>query len=139
MVGQLHPSQTVIRNLAKHPQAPSDKLKILKPQLLPDATPRLIDISGGFSGILVEDPDSDIRFMFQSKEGIRLPDLDGRISKELERTKIDVNAVNRLIWDQALIWPIGHFSYGLWVKSKYDLSRLNLVLPPTQLSLIGYK
>ena len=91
------------------------------------------------SGILVEDPDSDIRFMFQSKEGIRLPDADGRIAKELEKKDLDIQKINELLWDQSIIWPITHFSFGLWVKEHIDTSILNTALPPVDFFWVGVK
>ncbi len=91
------------------------------------------------TGILIDDPDADIRFMFLSKEGIRLPDTDGRIHKELEKPKLDVQRINELIWEQAVIWPVTHFAHGLWAREELDLSMLNLVLPPTDFSWIGWK
>ena len=91
------------------------------------------------TGILIEDPFADIRFMFLSKEGIRLPDTDGRILKELANENFDPQKINELLWDQAVIWPIGHFSMGLWAKKHIDFSMLDTVLPPTDFQWIGLK
>jgi hypothetical protein len=89
------------------------------------------------TGILIDDPVDDARFMFKSKEGIRIPDETGEIIAELDRPKPDLQKVNQLIWEQALIWPIAQFSSGVWVKEGIDYSKIRIDLPPTQISWIG--
>ncbi|MBI4924461.1 MAG: hypothetical protein HY843_00940 [Bdellovibrio sp.] len=105
----------------------------------PDLKKRSFDISVRSTDILVDDPMADIRFMFLSKEGIRLPDTDGRILKELKKENFDPQVINELLWDQAVIWPIGHFAFGLWAKKHIDFSMLNTVLSPTDFQWIGLK
>lgn len=100
---------------------------------------RDIDILAMFTGVLLEDPVADIRFMFLSKEGIRLPDADGRIYTELKKENINPQKINEILWEQALIWPMGHFALGMWAKEDLDLSWLNPLLPPVELQWIGYK
>ncbi|MGK5084381.1 ABC transporter substrate-binding protein [Bdellovibrionota bacterium FG-1] len=91
-----------------------------------------------YTAILADDPDGDIRFMFLSGEGIRLPDVDGQIKKELSKEVLDPPRINKMIWDQAVIWPLTHFSLGMWVRDDLDLSLLNLVPPPTDFTWIGW-
>ncbi len=98
------------------------------------------DLSAEASGLLIEAPKDDIRFMFLSKEGIRLPDTDGRITAELKKSDFDAQVINALIWDQAAIWPLAHFSLGIWArKGLFDFSQINLALPPTDLQYIRWK
>jgi MarR-like DNA-binding transcriptional regulator SgrR of sgrS sRNA len=111
----------------------------LKSSYDPDSKSITADIFIKTTSILIEDPDADIRFMFQSKEGIRLPDTTGEIEKELREPKLNVQRINELLWEQAVIWPIGHYAKGIWAKSEIDFSMVNTLLPPTDLSLIGYK
>ncbi|MEI8027071.1 MAG: ABC transporter substrate-binding protein [Pseudomonadota bacterium] len=104
----------------------------------PDQDSYLVDVYPTITGILVEDPDADVRFMILSKEGIRLPDPSGRLALEAAKPKLDLAAVNQIIWDDAVVWPVAHFRSGLWArKGLFDMSLLNLSLPPTDLSLIG--
>ncbi len=100
-------------------------------------TARPQDLFTMVTGILIDDPVDDARFMFKSKEGIRIPDETGEIIAELDRPKPDLQKVNQLIWEQALIWPIAQFSSGVWVKEGIDYSKIRIDLPPTQISWIG--
>ena len=91
------------------------------------------------SGILLDSPHDDIRFMFLSKEGIYLPDEGGAIGKMVAGGKFDVQAVNQAIWDQKLLWPLSHRASGLFVSDRIDMSKINLSMPVTDLSWIGVK
>lgn len=130
-----------VDNLSAHGLSVEKKEVPFSQQMI-EANPHLkrfsADLSIRFTGILIEDPKDDILFMFRSKEGIMLPDADGRITRELKKENFDVQKINELLWDQAIIWPIMQFSYGLWVKPQYDFSIVNLVLPPTELQWIGF-
>ncbi|MFZ4714443.1 MAG: ABC transporter substrate-binding protein [Bacteriovoracaceae bacterium] len=78
----------------------------------------------------VDDPDDDIRFMFQSKEGIQIPDLDGSIEPLLLSECLDFQKINEKIWDQVLIIPISHYSNGFWANNRINVQKLNLNLVP---------
>jgi hypothetical protein len=95
------------------------------------------DIAIHATGVLVEDPALDIRFMILSKEGIRLPDTDGRLHNVLENPDFSPQEINEIIWDQAVVFPIGHFAAGVWAKKQFDFSMLNTVLPPIEFQWIG--
>lgn len=90
------------------------------------------------TSLLIDEPDEDIKFMFLSKQGIQLPDESGEISELLNNEKIDVQAVNQKLWEQAIIWPVRHYSTGIWLKksSKIDLSELNISLHPIDFQYI---
>lgn len=105
----------------------------------PDNLEFTLDVMIGSSGVLVDDPKSDIRFMFLSKEGIQLPDLDGSIKAMLSEPDFDIQKVNERLWEQAVVWPVTHFSMGVWAKDFVDVSHLNLLLPPIQFQWIGSK
>ena len=74
-----------------------------------------------------------------TKEGILLPDESGEILKELDKETLDIQKINELLWDQGLIWPVTHYSSGLWTRPDLDFSEINLVLPPTSFQWIGWK
>lgn len=94
-----------------------------------------VDFSAVVTGILVEDPFGDIRFMFRSKEGIRLPDTNGKILSSLD--KIEPQHVNQELFNQAVIWPLLHTSMGIWVGDRVDISELNTLIPPTDFAWIA--
>jgi hypothetical protein len=89
------------------------------------------------TNVLVEAPESDIRFMFESTEGIRLPDSTGEIRDELKKPQLDPQRINELIWEQAIVWPLTHFAFGVWTRPNVDLSQMNLALPPADFSWIS--
>ena len=97
------------------------------------------DIVSIVTGILIDNPDADIRFMFKSQEGIRLPDPSGKCAHFIGQHKIDVQKVNEVLWDDAIIWPVAHLSIGLWARKELDFSLINTVVPPTAIHLIGWK
>jgi hypothetical protein len=92
------------------------------------------------TGIRLEDPVHDIRFMVNSKEGIRLPDPTGKLREMTLTDDVDINAVNAQIWEDAIVWPITHFSAGLLVNDeRLDMSQVNVIHPPTYFGWIGRK
>jgi hypothetical protein len=94
------------------------------------------------TGIDVDNPIEDVKFMFLSKHGIKLPDSTGEIKAMLEKNqKIDLQLINQHLWEQAIIWPIRHYSQGFWVKksSGIDLSRLNLAMNPIDFQFLSWK
>lgn len=96
-----------------------------------------VDICSNVSGIYIDKPQDDVQFMFKSKEGVMIPDTDGRIMKELENKIVDLQKVNELIWDQAAVWPLTHYGIGFWAqKGRFDFSKLNLARSPTMFELI---
>lgn len=99
------------------------------------------DLSMNFTGILIDSPRFDIQFMFLSSEGIHLPDSDGSIYKEVRSEKFDLQKVNSLLWDQAIVWPVNHLALGLWVRkdSNLNLEGLNLALPPVDFRFVNKK
>lgn len=86
------------------------------------------DITPQGTNIHVDNPYDEIKFMFLSKEGIKLPDLTGEILDEIQhKSEFNVQKVNKLLWEQAVIWPLYHYSHGIWTAndSSIDLSILN--------------
>ncbi len=92
------------------------------------------------TGILVEEPKEDIKFMIASKEGIMIPDPTGNLHRLIENSHFSVQDINKALWDDSAVWPLQHYVLGIWTKkNKFDLSQINLSLPPTDFSWIGIK
>lgn len=83
------------------------------------------DIVHFLTEVTLDDPRSSVRFMFTSKEGARLPDPTGRISAELARGDFDLQTVNQLLYDDAIIWPFVHAGFGVWTGDSTDVSLAN--------------
>jgi len=100
----------------------------------------LFDIQFLGTAIFVASPVDDIRFMFLSKQSINLPDETGEIIKEVSKENLSIQKVNEFIWEQAIIWPIRHFSAGFWVnnKSKINISNLNTSIHPMDLQFLKW-
>lgn len=101
--------------------------------------PRKNDIAGLVTDIGLDDPGATIRFMVGSKEGIKLPDPTGRLAEAIKHDPIDIQKVNEILWDDALIWPVYPLATGIWARPELDFSLVNLIRPPTPLYLIGWK
>jgi hypothetical protein len=101
---------------------------------------KVFDIQYLGTGISISSPEEDIRFMFKSKHGIMLPDESGNILNMLGN-EFNIQKINKELWDQAIIWPVQHYSSGFWIKndSKLDISDLNLLLTPTDLQFLKWE
>lgn len=49
-------------------------------------------------------------------------DTNGKLKKELSRTKINFGKINDIIWNQSIIWPITSYSDGVWTHPDIDFS-----------------
>jgi hypothetical protein len=98
-----------------------------------------VDFAVNVSGMYIEKAQEDIQFIFKSKEGILLPDINGKILKALDAEYVKPETINQLLWDQATVWPVAHFGTGFWAKkNKYNFTRINLLRSPTFFELIGF-
>lgn len=90
------------------------------------------------TGIESENFHDTLRFMFNSKHGANLPDLNGKIKKELERSQPDINFINQEIWDQSILWPVRYYSKGHWFKkeSTFNFEIINLKIPAIDFQFI---
>lgn len=105
----------------------------------PDRKEYPADLNVFVTSINIEEPEADINFMVKSKESIRLPDSDGRILKQLNSIPLSAQKISEILWDQAIVWPLMHFSRGLWHSDRIDLSFLNLQKAPIELQWINQK
>lgn len=80
-----------------------------------------------------------VRYMFRANDGARLPDASGRIEMELERHPLDLQRINELLWNDALIWPVAHVGFGTWAQAGFDFSLVNLGRVSTPIAWIGRK
>lgn len=101
----------------------------------------MYDVAISGSGIEASDYIDTVKFMFLSKEGIRLPDINGKIKEELKKESPDINFINQEIWDQAVIWPIRHYSSGYWFNknSNIDYSDMNFESPSIDFQFLKWK
>lgn len=88
--------------------------------------------------VTLDNRDFSVRYMFSSKEGIRLPDPSGRIARLLETPPIDFKKLNDVLWDDAIVWPLRHNSFGMWSRDGFDFSQANLAIASTPLAWIGH-
>lgn len=97
------------------------------------------DVAYGATEVTLENPRFSVRFMFLSKEGIRLPDPGGHVARVLAREEFDLQEINEILWDDAVIWPVSHFGWGTWAKPDVDLGRCNqgLIWPALQWAGVG--
>lgn len=133
-------AEKAILSLSKIPIKKDLSFSLFKYWRYPDYKNIEVDLTRVQTGILVERPDHDIRFMFLSDEGVKLPDLDGSIHEELEKPNLNYQRINQLLWEQAIIWPITHLSSGIWIDEKrIDLSHYNINRPPIDFTFITVK
>ena len=59
----------------------------------------------------------------------------------LNNNKFSVQDINQEMWNQAIVWPVKHFSTGFWLKknSKIDVSNLNILLTPIDFQFVKWK
>lgn len=84
-----------------------------------------------------EDPAASVRFMFLSKEGVRLPDPTGGIRALLENPRKNLSAINDQLWDDAVVWPTAHVTSGVWAAESVDLSHVNFVRAIPEIHWMG--
>jgi len=102
-----------------------------------DASNFMFDISTIMTGMLVEPGGENTRFLFLSKEGLRFPDSDGRIKEELAKENYSIQKINELLWDQAIVWPVGHYARGFWSLPEVDLTQLGRVDEGIDFAFVG--
>lgn len=100
---------------------------------------RKADILFAATEVTPDQSESSVRFMFLSKEGIRLPDPTGRIRKELSKERLDFGRIDDLLHEDALVWPYRHFAWGTWTRRDVDMSRVNVALPNPRLQWVGWR
>ena len=58
--------------------------------------------------------------------------------QEMAKQNFSAQRINEILWEQAVIIPIGHFAFGVWVKGRFDLSMLNPTPPPIEFNWLGF-
>lgn len=107
------------------------------PPLRPDVTNA--DLRLMLTDILIDTPADDLRFMFLSGHGIRLPDPTGKIKELIRQDQFDLQTINSLLWEDAIIWPLNHIAFGFWIDSSLaiDFSSYNAAISPVDFRWIG--
>lgn len=114
-------------------------LEVVSKQKYPDLENHVYDMGFFTSAIDVYEPSADIKFMFESKSGIMLPDETGAILKELSSRDFSYQKINKLLIEQGIVWPITHFSYGFYHKDFIDFDSYNIINPALNFLWIGQK
>jgi ABC-type transport system substrate-binding protein len=127
-----------VSSLGMVPKAMHFTVEEIKPNKNKDRSEYSIDIALLGTGVSLQYPLADIRLLF-SKEGVGLPDVDGSISSELEKESPNIQLVNELLFEQAVIWPFSRYDLGTWARDHLDLSGYNILEPPGELQWIGVK
>lgn len=95
-----------------------------------------LDIGTRITSMGGEDPRNTFRFML-SREGIFLPDPGLELYRLVQKDNFSLQVANEIIFKEAMIWPIFHFSMGFWAKSDLDLTMYNKQWPLSELQWIG--
>ncbi len=82
---------------------------------------------------------TELKVFFVTHDGLRLPDREGRIQNEILSGAPSIRVINQMIYDDAAIWPLAHFSQGLFFKKskKLDSTHFNPMLPPGEYQWLG--
>lgn len=104
------------------------------------------DVMALTSGILIVDPWADLRLMFMSDVGARIPDPSGRIHLLVEKADKTTNPenrrkiaeeINRIIYDEAAVITYIHTSMDYVHRDFIDLSEVNLFSDPIEFRCIS--
>jgi hypothetical protein len=87
----------------------------------------------------LDDPEGSVRSLFLAQRDMRFPDPTGRIRQEVAKEPLDFGRINDLIWEDAVIWPLGHAAEGVWASEDLDLSLYNTVAYAPPLHWLGFK
>lgn len=100
------------------------------------------------TGILVTDPYGDLRMMFMSTVGARIPDPSGKIPQLIERAEGEtdgearsriVGEINGLVHDEASIVTFAHSKLLYLHRGRVDFCHYNLFADPIEFRAIGWK
>lgn len=106
------------------------KGKILSPR---------IQIAALSTDIGNEDPRYTTKFML-SKDGIYLPDPNGRMAVIVKNPSFSINQINKELFDEGIIWPVFHYSFGFYInQNEIDLDRYSHQWPLAELQWMGSK
>jgi hypothetical protein len=98
---------------------------------------RSVDIGPRGTGLDHENIDTTVRFMVLSQEGIRLPDPTGKLAAIVRKPKVDLADFNRQLWEDAVVWPLGHVTSGVWITNFVDVHLHDLSFLSVNFALVG--
>lgn len=106
------------------------------------------DVIVRFTGLLVDDPYSDLRMMFMSKVGALIPDPSGTVPGLIEKAEVSgdpeerrklVERINTTVYDEASIITFAHSGLVYLHNAAVDLTRINLFTDPIEFRAVGWK
>ncbi|MGZ3655163.1 MAG: ABC transporter substrate-binding protein [Bdellovibrionota bacterium] len=95
-----------------------------------------VDILARSTSIGNEDPRETTQLMF-SAEGINLPDSTGSIHEKVRSGVYTLDKINHMLFEDAIVWPVLHYSEGFWVNGEVDVSRYNQQWPLSEIQWIA--
>ncbi len=106
----------------------------------PSLSSYLVDFSVRGTEIDYGNISNELFSLFLDSTGLQLPDRGGKISKIIQGAKSNrLQLINSIIWDEAAVWPISHFSQGLYFRRGiFDFLAFNPMLPPGEFQWIGW-
>jgi hypothetical protein len=121
------------------------KKELKASEVLRENNPSLSSYSVDFSvrgtEIDYSDISNELSSLFIDNTGLQLPDRDQKIQQIIRDAKSErLQKINSVIWSDAAIWPISHFSQGLYFRRDlFDSRSFNPMLPPGEFQWIGWK
>jgi ABC-type transport system substrate-binding protein len=106
------------------------------------------DVIVRFTGLLVDDPYSDLRMMFMSKVGALIPDPSGTVPELIEKAEVSgdpeerrklVERINTSVYEEASIITFAHSGLVYLHNAAVDLTRVNLFSDPIEFRAVGWK
>gem|GEM_PF-3634750 len=108
----------------------------------PNLADYLVDVSIRASDVDFGAMREELRVLWLAPDGLQLPDRSGNIARILDpyQGAQTLRAINEKIWDDAAIWPLAHFSQGLYFRrSEFDAQAFNPMQAPGEYQWIGWK
>jgi ABC-type transport system substrate-binding protein len=99
----------------------------------------LIDVAWFGTRIDVGDPVGEAHFMFETKNGVCLPDPTGKAAAAFSRPSANAQDFNQILWDDAIIWTLDHTTGGWWRKPDVDFSLFNSSADVPAVQMMGWK
>jgi len=96
-----------------------------------------LDIVMSSTTLYIASPYTDIKFMFNSKEGIRLPDPTGKLKQITEEENFNINVVNKQIHQDSIVIPVFHFIKGFFYSKEVDTELFSNRISSVDFNWIG--
>src|SRR5262249_6356256 len=104
------------------------------------------DVVIRLTGVLVRNPFSDMKLMFQSKMGALIPDVEGTIGKLLDKSEMETDPqkrrvlaekINRQVFEDSSVITYSHSGQAyIFNKNRVSIKRFNLTNDPFDFTAI---